>query len=122
MTTELNLGQPLDDLLASLHACHRGREWAKPYKTAAAAWAACVNAEWMLWALDQTGYASTVAGKRTLRLFACACVRKTPLLDGGTVWDLLTDARLRGAVEVSERYARGQATEGERAAAAAGEI
>ena len=45
-----------------------------------------------------------------LRLFACWCVRHTPLTDGRVVWDLLTDERSRRAVEVSERFAGGEAT------------
>jgi len=52
-----------------------------------------------------------------LRLIAAECVRKTPLADGRTVWDLLTDPRSRAAVETSERFARGEATEEELAAA-----
>ena len=47
---------------------------------------------------------------RELRLFACWCVRNTPLVDGRVVWDLLTDERSRTAVEVAERYADGLAT------------
>ncbi len=46
---------------------------------------------------------------KTLRLFACWCVRQ--------VWDLLTDERSRNAVEVSEKFARGEATSEELAAA-----
>jgi len=56
---------------------------------------------------------------RMLRLFACWCGRNTKLADGRTVWDLLTDPRSRKAVEVAERYANGQATKGELAAAGA---
>jgi hypothetical protein len=69
----------------------------------------------MLWALRNIGYTD----ERTLRLYACACVRGTPLADGRTVWDLLTDARSKTAVEVAERFARGDATGQERHAAAA---
>lgn len=47
------------------------------------------------------------------RLFACWCVRNTPLYDGRTVWDLFTDKRLHNAVEVAERYANGGATKEE---------
>ena len=45
-----------------------------------------------------------------LRLIVTECVRKTPLHDGRTVWDLLTDPRSRNAVEVAEKFAHGKAT------------
>jgi len=51
--------------------------------------------------------------ERELRLFACWAARNTPLADGRTVWDLLTDERSRTAVEVAERYADGLATDAE---------
>jgi hypothetical protein len=54
---------------------------------------------------------------RTARLFACWCARNTPLLDGRTTWDLLTDERSRRAIEVAERYANGEASGEELAAA-----
>ncbi len=46
---------------------------------------------------------------RELRLFGCWCARQ--------VWHLLTDQRSRNAVEVAERFANGQATKEELAAA-----
>lgn len=58
----------------------------------------------VLWMADAT---------TALRLLACRFVRETPLADGRRVWDLLSDARSRAAVEVAERYAVGQATEKE---------
>ena len=62
----------------------------------------------VLWMLDAS---------RVLRLWGCWCIRNTKLQDGRTVWDLLTDIRSRNAVEVAERFAVGQATEQELAAA-----
>lgn len=46
----------------------------------------------------------------TRRLLVCQLVRRTPLADGRTVWDLLTDERSRNVVEVAERFANGEAT------------
>ena len=62
----------------------------------------------VLWMLDAS---------RVLRLWGCWCIRNTKLQDGRTVWDLLTDVRSRNAVEVAERFAVGEATENELAAA-----
>ena len=49
---------------------------------------------------------------RTAREFACWCVRNTPLENGKTTWDLLTDES-RNAVRVAEKFARGEATDEE---------
>ena len=46
---------------------------------------------------------------KTLRLFACWCVRQ--------IWHLLTDERSRNAVEVSERFSNGEASAKELATA-----
>ena len=60
-----------------------------------------------IWAATRKG----MLDDRTLRLFACKCVRE--------VWHLLTDERSRKAVEVAELYAVGEATDEELAAAMA---
>ena len=51
-----------------------------------------------IWAATRRG----ILDDKTLRLFACKCVRE--------VWHLLKDERSRNAVEVTEKYANGQAT------------
>src|SRR3954466_5351635 len=61
------------------------------------------------WALDQLLRRGTV-GPRKLRLFACGAVRRA--------WAELEDSRSRTAVEVSERFADGEAADAEREAAA----
>ena len=64
-----------------------------------------------LWALRAVPDDQTAARDKLARLFACRCVRETPLGDGRVVWDLLTDQRSRDAVEVAERYALGAASD-----------
>jgi hypothetical protein len=94
-------------------ACSDGREWAKQYTTMADVWANCKNPDWMLWIMGR----AKLGTPRLWRLFACWCVRNTPLADGRKVWDLLTDHCSRNAVEVAERHAWGKATDEELAAA-----
>jgi len=86
-------------------ACSEGLEWAKPYRTLRRAWAACKNPNWMLWGL----WAMGVVDDRQHRLFAVWCDRR--------VQHLMTDQRSIAAVEVAERFARGEATQEELAAA-----
>jgi hypothetical protein len=63
------------------------------------------NSQAMVWSLRGTAVTRTKAGKRKLRLFACACCRLT--------WDLITDPLLRQVVEIAERCAEGQASKDE---------
>lgn len=103
------------DFFAGLDACQDGRDWAKTCTNLKQVWDTCKRSDWMLWALNRIGFND----ERKLRLYACACARKTPLADGRTVWDLLTDERSRRAVEVAELYAEGKATDAARDAARA---
>jgi hypothetical protein len=66
-----------------------------------AEWLACTDPQKMLAFLRE----GDRAGDRKLRLFACACLRRT--------WHLLADECSRRAVEVAERYAAGEATRGD---------
>ena len=59
------------------------------------------DSQGMVFSLRGTRVTRTKAGKRKLRLFACACCRLT--------WKLLTDPLLRQAVEVAERFSESQA-------------
>jgi hypothetical protein len=100
-------------LLKKMDACQSGREWANQVNDLRDAWDKCQRPDWMLWALRRIGFNDD----KKYRLYACQCVRGTPLADGRTLWDLLTDARSRTAIEVAERFAEGKATEEERHAA-----
>ena len=98
----------IEDFFAQHNACTDGREWAIA--------TGCQNmAE--LWERDDMrpdlrvwiGTRRGVLDDKALRLFSCFCARQ--------VWHLLTDERSRHAVEVAERYAHGDATDEELAAA-----
>src|ERR1035437_7061317 len=103
----------LADFITKHRPCEEGVAFLRQQQTAGAAWTACRNPDWMLWAIDRL----EIGTPRLWRLFACWCVRNTPLADGRKVWDLLTDPRSRNAVEVAERFADGAATDAELAAA-----
>ena len=63
------------------------------------------RAQWMMYALRERKLPRTKAGRRKFRLFACGCCR--------AAWDRLPDARLRGAIEVAERFVDGLASKDE---------
>lgn len=56
-------------------ACKDGLAWAKQFKTLADLWDKCQRADWMIWGLEKAG----IKDERKFRLFACWCVRNTPL-------------------------------------------
>ena len=95
-------------------ACRDGRVFALTQPTMADVWDKCPRADWLLWILNKL---DRQAEDRTLRLFAVWCARNTPMSDGRKVRDLLTDPRSLAALEVAERHANGNATDGELAAA-----
>jgi hypothetical protein len=70
-------------------------------------WDNCPKVDWLTWILDAI---DAPHDEKAMRLFACWCVRNTPLEDGRKVWDLLTDDRSRNAVAVAERFANSEAT------------
>ncbi len=105
--------KPSIESLKRMGACHDAIVFAREHKSLYAAWQACHRPDWMLWLLGRINYRDA----RAYRRFACWCARHTPLSDGRTTWDLLTDHRSRDAVDVAERYAWGKATAEELAAA-----
>ena len=82
-------------------ACDPGREWALANCADMNEVWQKAKPEWLIWVAIQPG----VLTDRELRLFACWCARQ--------VWHLLTDERSHNAVEVAERFARGEATRDE---------
>ena len=101
--------KPHLELLDKLGACAKAQVFAHTQPDLETAWRTCKRSDWMIWLLDKLGFKDD----RAYRLYACRCVRDTPLADGRTVWDLLTDPRSRNAVEVAERFANGQASQEE---------
>ena len=98
------------------NACSDGRKYALTQPDMAAVWDNCPRVDWLLWIAEKIGCTSD---ERTLRLFAVWCVREAPLADGRKVCDLLTDERSNNALVVAEKYATGNATNQELAAALA---
>lgn len=101
--------------LKSIGACDEAVKYASAHTSLKAAWEACPRPNWMLWLLGKVKHDDPKA----YRLYACWCVRNTPLSDGRKVWDLLMDDRSKNVVIVSEKYANGEATDEELAAAGA---
>ena len=116
MTIERTRTMTIEQYIAWLRehdACDEAIEWCETRADFATGYRDCTNPDWLLWLLEHVG----LLDDKRARLFACRCVRYTPLADGRVVWDLLTDERSRAVVEVAERYAVGEATDGELAAA-----
>jgi len=95
------------------NACSEGRKFALKYQSMSEVWANCPKVDWLLWITDKTGRPDD----RTLRLFAVWCALNTPLADGRKTGNLITDPRSFAALEVAERFANGQASQDELAAA-----
>ena len=82
-------------------ACEEGRDWAiANCKTMAECWEK-LPPSYLIW----TATRPNVLSEKELRLFAVFCCREA--------WHLLVDERSRNAVEVTERFANGQASKEE---------
>src|SRR5574340_343496 len=89
-----------------LKPCEEAAAWLETQPDYQTAWQNCRRPDWMIWLLNELNYNDD----KVLRLYACWCVRETPLPDGRRVWDLLADSRSRAAVEMAERFAVGNAS------------
>ncbi len=100
----------MKEFLKEHEACKDGAKWALSISgDMADVWDAMIEQgkhDWLIWTATRPG----VFPDTVLRKLACRFVRETPLHDGRKVWDLLIDERSRKAVEVSEAYADGKAT------------
>ena len=88
-------------------ACKDGQIFALKHKTMAEVWDNCPKLGWLFWMLEK----QTDKPEKQLRLFAVWCARQ--------VQHLMRDKRSLDALDVAERFAYGNATEGELAAARA---
>jgi hypothetical protein len=102
------------EFCSSTDACREGREFAEKYNTMAEVWDACPKADWLLWILRAIDAPANDKGQL---LFSIWCARSTPMHGGRTTSVLLTDPRSIEALEVAERFAHGNATKEELAAA-----
>ena len=109
----------ITDFCKKFDACQRGIDWAAeklPGGMMSELWPLLIEQpEYLIWVATQ----EYVFSDRDNRIMACRFVRETPIGDGRTVWDLLTDERSRNAVIVAERYCNGEATGAELSAARA---
>jgi hypothetical protein len=99
--------------LRAWEACTDGYEFSAKSgaTTLAELWAKLERPDWMLWLTDKAG---VKLDETKLRLFACDCAEQSlPIFER----DYPNDPRPRQAIEVARRYANGQATDEERAAA-----
>ncbi len=87
--------------------------WLAKQSTMADAWDNCPRGDCIAW----MAFHVRATDERTMRRFAIWCARSTPLADGRVTGDLLTDPRSIAALDAAERYADGQATDEELAAA-----
>jgi hypothetical protein len=95
-------------LLRKLGACHEATEWADTQPDLQTAWQNCQRSEWMLWLMDHTTVDPNDPRRRLMACdFAEAVLHLAPK----------GEDRPRKAVEVARRFANGQATEEELAAA-----
>jgi len=97
-------------------ACQSVIDWLEglpPDTTIRAVWETCPVGDWAIWMLKRLG-----ADSRRLTRVACRIIRKAPIANERTIWDLLTDPRSQNAVKVAELWAHYEESDEELEAAA----
>ena len=108
--------EQIEQFLTLHNACNEGVEFARQFSCMAEVWERCPRVQWLIWMFYKT---NCMPLDSELRKFAAWCVRETPITGNRKVWDLLTDERPLAAVVAAERYANGEITDSELAAAGA---
>ena len=94
-----------NQLLVKIDACEDAVKWCEG-KSLQDAWDSATRSDWMFWLLINQENEAT---DKELRLIAVKCARQ--------VQHLMTDQRSINALDVAEKFASGEATEEELAAA-----
>ena len=98
----------LATILSHLGACTDARVWAKTQPDLETAWRECKRSDWMLWLLART---TLNQDDPRLRLMAC------DFAEAALIYVPAGEDRPRQAIEVARRFAAGDATREELAAA-----
>ena len=84
-------------LLTKKNACEEGADWADSQPDYKVAWDTCERADWLLWAAQNFD-----VDLKKLTLAKVACAR--------TVQHLMTDQRSIDALDIAEKFGRGEAS------------
>ena len=98
----------LSTILSRLDACSEATRWAETQPDLQTAWANCKRSNWMLWLIART---TLNQDDSRLRLMAC------DFAEAALVYVPAGEDRPRLAIECARRFAAGDATHEERAAA-----
>lgn len=90
------------DALVQLDACEDAIIWALGYDSLAAAWAACVRGDWMLWLAGRMSGEPDSTDRKRLVACACACARLS--------LPHTSDPRVLACIETTERWTRAEAS------------
>ena len=98
----------LSTILSRLDACSNARTWAKTQPDLQTAWRECKRSDWMIWLIART---TLDQDDPRLRLMAC------DFAEAALVYVPAGEDRPRQAIEVARKFAAGEATREELAAA-----